>query len=852
MTDELERVRERFGRFLLLLFWAHVPLLALVAHWVGRPVGGVALAGVALAGAYHLVWWRHGTAPVTRHVSAVALMGEPALLVFLLSGRAWQMDMHMYFFATLALTIAWCDRRPVLLAAAAVALHHLLLDYFLPEAVFPGGGDPARVLLHAAIVAFQTAVLVWLSDRLVESFGRIGAMGNEILAQNVALEARTREAEEATRAKSLFLANMSHEIRTPMNAILGFAHLALKTELDPRQRDYVRKIDGAGNALLRLINDILDFSKNEAGKLLLEERPFPLRASLANQLQLAAVGAEAKGVAVCLEVDAAVPERIVGDELRFGQVVANLVSNAVKFTENGSVKVGVGLAARDGDELTLRVSVRDSGIGLTEAQRERLFHCFTQADNSTTRRFGGTGLGLAICRQIVEQMGGEIAVESEPGLGSCFTFTMVMRVAAEADAAQAELPAAGIMALKVLIADDNAASREILRDIFAGWRMPVELVASGAEALAALEAAAAEGRPYDLALLDWKMPGLSGIETVRAMRGNARLTKPPVVLLVTAYGHAECRAEAEAADVAAFLVKPVDPSLLLKTIAGLFAAEAPAGPEADAADLPAELHGLTVLLVEDNDINREIATELLTGAGLKVESAENGRIACERMAANGADFAGILMDVQMPEMDGIEATRRIRLDWPKGGIPIIAMTAHAYESEKQRCLEAGMDAHLPKPVDPAALVRTLGHWLKPRGGTVQAATRIVEAADELPDALPPFDIAAALKRVNGRRPLLRRLIGQFASGFGDAVPRLRAHLEAGEMAEARRLAHTLKGVAASLEATDVAAAAARVEAAIAGGASETLEPGLAELERALAPALAAAASLAPREAEMAA
>lgn len=270
MSPELDSLRARFGRFLLLLLWCHVPVLGAVAWLNGHSMAGAAAAGALLAGAYHLTWWRCGISPPTRYLSVVALVGEPALLLYLLRDHPWQMDMHMYFFAMLALTIAWFDRRTVQVAAAAIALHHLLLLYLLPQAVFPVQGNLMRVLLHAGIVAFQTAVLIWLIDMVAESFERIGRMSAEIVEKNVALEERTREAEEASRAKSMFLANMSHEIRTPMNAILGFCHLVQRTDLNAKQQDYIAKINGAGVALLRLISDILDFSKNEAGKLTLE------------------------------------------------------------------------------------------------------------------------------------------------------------------------------------------------------------------------------------------------------------------------------------------------------------------------------------------------------------------------------------------------------------------------------------------------------------------------------------------------------------------------------------------------------------------------------------------------------
>ncbi|MBH1992450.1 MAG: sensor histidine kinase, partial [Sphingomonadaceae bacterium] len=354
MTLELDKLRFQFGRFLVALFWAHVPLLAAVALLTGRSPVGAVVAGSMLAGSYHLIWWRRGIAPATRYLSAVALMGEPAILLLLLRGHAWQMDMHMYFFAMLALTIAWCDRRAILVAAMATALHHLLLQYLLPSAVFPGQGNLERVLLHALIVAFQTAVLVWLSDKLVESFARNQRMAEEILAKNEALEERTREAEDANRAKSLFLANMSHEIRTPMNAILGFCHLVARTDLDPKQQDYVSKINGAGVSLLRLINDILDFSKNEAGKLTLEARAFTLRSAIENQILMVAADAEAKRVRVISRFDAIVPERVVGDEIRFNQVVLNLLSNAVKFSEGGTVTISVGISSERNGQVRLQ------------------------------------------------------------------------------------------------------------------------------------------------------------------------------------------------------------------------------------------------------------------------------------------------------------------------------------------------------------------------------------------------------------------------------------------------------------------------------------------------------------------
>ena len=852
MILELDDLRSRFSRFLLILFWLHVPLLAIVAYGTGHSPLWAALAGVALAGCYHLSWLRSGIAPVTRYISGVALMGQPALLLFLMSGRQWQMDMHMYFFAMLALTVAWCDRRAVLFAAAAVAAHHLTLDYLMPAAVFPEGGDLLRVLLHAGIVAFQAAVLVWFGDMLVECFNRISAMRDEIIAKNETLELRTLEAEGASKSKSMFLANMSHEIRTPMNAILGFCHLVLRTDLDLRQKEYVSKISNASTALLRLINDILDFSKNEAGKLSLEARPFNLRSSLQSQLNLAAINAENKGVTIETVIHEDVPPVLVGDELRLNQILLNLVSNAVKFSEKGTVTVSVDAAARQDENIALRISVRDRGIGMAPEQQALLFNSFTQADSSMTRRFGGTGLGLVISKQIVEQMGGTIAVESTQGEGSLFTFTVNMAVG-EMQQEPVRIASEKIAGLRVLAADDNPASREILQDVFSSWGVTIDLVASGEEVLGALESACLDEKPYDLVVLDWKMPGMDGLETVQRMHRHEKLTSLPYVVMVTAYGNDEFRSESERAGIAAFLTKPIMPDVLFDTVTDLFSQDvAPDAPHAEigqAIPMVAEhLRGLTLLLAEDSMINREIAVELLQDAGLKVDVAENGRIACDLALAKPLIYDGVLMDIQMPEMDGIEATRLIRQTLSSEQLPIIAMTAHAYEEERQKCFAAGMDDHIAKPVDPFLLVRTLNRWLKPRQKIVeiQAVSSEAPAAEpkpDLPNSLPPFDLAKALPRMNGKTALLRKLIIDFGQRFAGATEELHELMSRGALEDARRNAHTLKGVAGSLELAEIYAHAAKTEAALSQGDVVAANSLIAELEQLLKPAIQAAQSL---------
>ncbi|WP_232493299.1 response regulator [Novosphingobium kaempferiae] len=846
MNAELDKLRFQSGRLLLALFWAHVPLFAIVALLTGGAPVMAALSGVIVAGSYHLMWWRKGAAPATRYLSAVALMAEPAILLVLLRGHSWQMDMHMYFFAMLTFTIGWCDRRVVLVAATAVALHHLLLLYLLPSAVFSGQGNLGRVLLHAVIVTFQAAVLVWLSDRLVESFD---------------LRERTREAEEASRAKSMFLANMSHEIRTPMNAILGFCHLIARTDLDPKQKDYVGKISQAGASLLRLINDILDFSKNEAGKLTLEANPFDLRNAIASQVQLMATEAEIKRVTVVSEVADALPHRLSGDELRFNQVVLNLVSNAVKFSANGSVTVRLDLESEEDGKVMVALSVRDTGIGMTPEQQAALFQSFAQADSSTTRRFGGTGLGLAICRQIVEQMGGSIRVESAPGKGSTFIARMAMLREDDTPLAAVVLPAR-VKALRVLAADDNAASRQLLQDIFAEWKISLDLVASGDEALSAIRAADEAGRAYDLVLLDWKMPGMNGMQTIEAMQAMPHQAPLPRTMIVTAYGADSISVNGAPATFAAVLTKPIAPRTLLDTIIDIYAhdtdAAHSASPEA-VPTLPERFSGWRVLLVEDNEINREIAMELLGQAGLIVDCAENGRIGWERVKAQDGAYAAVLMDVQMPEMDGIAATRHIRETWTADRLPIIAMTAHAHEEERQRCLSAGMNDHISKPVDPATLMRTLEQWLRPVVTSTPAVTVANDVAapakpvdTTLPASLPPFDLRAALLRVNGKASLLRKLIVTFGETYANVAQDLRTDIAGGLFPDARRLAHSLKGVAGSLELAEIQRAAANIERLLAAEEIGQALVAIDDLELRIAPAIAAAASLKPRTAAPAA
>jgi len=847
MIIELDDIRRRFARFLVVLLWLHVPLFSVIAYATGASVIGGTLAGAFLAATYNLMWWRADIAPATRFLSAVALVAEPAILLVLLRGHIWQMDMHMYFFAMLALTIGWCDRRATIIAAVAVAIHHLALDYFIPSLVFPTGSDIRRVMIHAIIVALEAAVLVWFSDMLVACVNSISKMRDEIMVKNAEIETRSAEVEQAYKAKGMFLANMSHEIRTPLNAILGFCHLMLRTDMTERQRDYLSKINAASGSLLRLINDILDFSKNDAGKLTFENRPFELRALFDRKMQITSADARVKNVDISLHIDRDVPDRLVGDEMRLGQVLLNLMSNAIKFSENGSVTLRVSGKTKETGDYGLQITIADTGIGMTPGQQEKLFSSFSQADNSTTRRFGGTGLGLVISKQIAEQMGGDIMVLSTPGKGSIFTVTATL---GNVDRTHSviEKPHPHIQKLRVLVADDNPASREILQGIFADWSISVDLVASGNEVIGALETALDRGQPYEVLLLDWKMPGMDGLETVSHLYADAKLTKLPEIILITAYGSDEFKTQASRAGIAAYLPKPIEAQQILQTLNTLFPLSKDETEAENGSELIAEpLRGARVLLVEDNAINREIAYQLLTDAGLDVDIAENGRIACESVGRSGSLYSAVLMDVQMPEMDGLEATLHIRRNWTADTLPIIALTAHAYEEERRRCTEAGMNDHIAKPIDPNVLIGTLERWMKPRRAEAptnqpqEKKTGIVQS--DLPENLAPFDLKRALVRVNGKQALLRRLIINFHDDFENVIETLMDLIAKGDLTSARRLAHTLKGVAASLELPDIARISAEVELAIANEQLVGLQPTLSALNAALKPALRAAASL---------
>jgi signal transduction histidine kinase/DNA-binding response OmpR family regulator/CHASE3 domain sensor protein/HPt (histidine-containing phosphotransfer) domain-containing protein len=658
---------------------------------------------------------------------------------------------------------------------------------------------------------------------LTQSEQELLAQKEELVSQQAELAVAKGKAEEATELKSMFLANMSHEIRTPMNAIIGLSYLALKTALDTKQRDYVSKIHNAGTSLLGIINDILDFSKIEAGKLDLESADFQLDDVVNSVITLTAQKAHDKGLEFLADVDGTIPEHLRGDPLRLGQILTNLVNNAVKFTEHGEIRLAIEPLERAGDKIQLKFAVSDTGIGMTSEQSAKLFQPFTQADMSTTRKHGGTGLGLTIARRLVELMGGRIWLSSEPRVGTTFHFTAWFEISA-ARAARRVVPAR-LGELRVLVADDNAAAREVLEDRLSGIVRRVDVVASGTEAVAAVGGADAV-EPYDVVFMDWRMPDVDGLEASRRIKEDGSLRRHPAIVLVTAFGREEIRDEAERLRLDGFLVKPVTSSMLVDTLVNLFGRPADGGaivPAVDGADA-SRLRGMRLLLAEDNDINQQIAVELLEGAGASVRVANHGAQAVQVLfeGPDPAPFDVVLMDLQMPEMDGFQATTRLRESSRFATLPIIAMTAHATLEERQRCLAAGMNEHIAKPIDPEMLFDTLARYYRPAAPDAAspappAAAAPAASGDAPLPSVEGLDSADGLMRVAGNRALYVKLLRQFVEQQAQAPTHIGDLLRAGDRATAERMAHTIKGVAGNLGARGVHGVAAELERAVAGG-----------------------------------
>jgi two-component system sensor histidine kinase/response regulator len=637
-----------------------------------------------------------------------------------------------------------------------------------------------------SVLVFLVVAFAIILVRRVKQIRRESELRHEAMKD---LDAARRAAEAANRAKSEFLANMSHEIRTPMNGIMGMLELVLEQDLAPAQRDHIETAKASADALLNVINDILDFSKIEAGKLELERMEFSLRSEVADLLRLLSLKAEAKHLELTYRVPTDVPETLVGDPLRLRQVLMNLVGNAIKFSEQGSVHVEVASVGQQADRLELRFEVRDTGIGMNADQQARIFHAFEQADGSMARRYGGTGLGLTISARLVEMMGGNIGVVSQPGEGSTFHFTLRFGIATERSG-QASFTLPTLPAVRILVVDDNAINLAILTENLKHWGMHPTAVTNGLEALSELQRAADAGTPYTLALVDAMMPVMDGFQLAQQIRQRPQLAKT-TILMLSSLELTRNTTRCLESGIALVLTKPVKQAELFRSLLAALSIQGPVLSPSIAAQAPLGRLGLHVLLVEDQPVNQKVATRKLESWGCRVALAMNGNEAVS--AVERVSYDAVLMDLQMPDMDGLEATAMIRQREEGMGrrTPIIAMTAHAMQGDRERCLAAGMDDYTTKPVNSREL-----HAALARFASVSAPTKETSAVDHATPAI--FDPSRFEESCSGDRELGRQLIEDFLTHAEKSMADFRQALATREAKRLEATGHSLGGIALTL------------------------------------------------------